>query len=97
MYIYVSASHAFWQLTTLNDNHHPCLLGTVRSMDNTCIIYVMYSWISRWPSGRASWCFICLIFILFIFYLFKKKFCYIYIYFLLFFASRGDFTVGLLY
>ena len=35
MYIYVSASHAFWQL---NDNHHPYLLGNFRSMDN----YVYY-------------------------------------------------------
>ena len=43
MYIYVSASHAFWQLTTLNDNHHPYLLGTFRSMDNTCIINLAYS------------------------------------------------------
>ena len=43
MYIYVSASHAFWQLITLNDNHHPYLLGTFRSMDNTCIINLTYS------------------------------------------------------
>ena len=43
MYIYVSASHAFWQLTTLNDNHHPYLLGSFRSMDITCIINLTYS------------------------------------------------------
>ena len=43
MYVYVSASHAFWQLITLNDNHHPYLLGTFRSMDNTCIINLTYS------------------------------------------------------
>ena len=41
--IYVSASHAFWQLTTFNYHHHPNLLGTFRSMDNTCIINLAYS------------------------------------------------------
>ena len=43
MYVYVSASHAFRQLTTLNDNHHPYILGTFRAMDNTCIINLTYS------------------------------------------------------
>ena len=39
----LSAYHAFGQLRTLNDNHHPYLLGTFRSMDNTCIINLTYS------------------------------------------------------
>ena len=39
MYIYVSASHAFWQLTTLKDNHHPYLLGTFRWIIRVLLIW----------------------------------------------------------